>query len=257
MPEERLQKIIAAAGVASRRAAEKLITDGRVRVNGETVTTLGSKADSKRDRIEVDGHGTLHAQPLLYVALHKPIHVVSTVKDPEKRLTVIDMLHQSRAVGPRKHEGELPRLFPIGRLDFDAEGVILLTNDGEISNTLMHPSKHVPKTYIVKVKGRPEAKALERLEAGVHLVEPDGRRSKRPTKPASVRIFKEAKQNTWLEMTITEGRNHQVKRMCDAVRLFVIRLIRIEFGGISIDPLPAGAWRFLTKDEIATLRNWG
>lgn len=256
MADERLQKIIAKAGVASRRASEKLITEGRVRVNGELVTTLGAKADPGRDRIEVDGYGIVRAQPHVYIALHKPIHVVSTVKDPEQRLTVIDMIQQSRAVGKRRLEGELPRLFPIGRLDFDAEGLILLTNDGEVSNTLMHPSHHVPKTYLVKVKGRPEPRALQRLEKGVRLKDDDGRYSKRTTKPAAVRVFKESRNNTWLEMTITEGRNHQIKRMCEAVSLLIMRLIRIEFGGISIDPLPAGAWRFLTTDEVETLRRW-
>jgi len=256
MSAERLQKIIAQAGLASRRAAEKLITDGRVRVNGEVVSELGAKADATRDTIEVEGHGVLHRQPLVYVALHKPVHVVSTVSDPEGRDTVLDMIEHSRAVGKRDHEGELPRLFPIGRLDFDAEGLILLTNDGDVSNKLMHPSHHVPKTYLVKVKGRVEPKQLERLQAGVRLKEPNGRLSRKKTQPAEARLFKEGRANTWIELTISEGRNHQVKRMCEAVGLWVIRLIRTEFGGISIDPLPAGAWRFLTHAEIGKLRNW-
>lgn len=255
--EERLQKIIAKAGVTSRRGAERYITDGRVRVNGEVVQTLGAKADPNRDTIEVDGYGRLAAQPLVYIALHKPIHVVSTVKDPEKRPTVVEVIQESRAVGSRKLEGGLPRLFPIGRLDFDAEGLLLLTNDGDLSNILMHPRHHVPKTYLIKVKGRPSKKSLERMSAGVHLRERDGRLSRRRTKLAEARVFKESRANTWIEMTITEGRNHQVKRMCEAVGLMVIRLIRTEFGGISIDPLPAGAWRFLTQQEVESLRRWG
>ena len=254
--EERLQKIIAKAGVTSRRDAERYITDGRVKVNGKVVKTLGTKADPKNDTIEVEGYGRLAAQPLVYVALHKPIHVVSTVKDPEGRTTVVEVVQQSRATGKRKLEAELPRLFPVGRLDFDAEGLILMTNDGELSNILMHPRHHVPKTYLVKVKGRPASKALERMSKGVRLKERDGTMSRRRTEPAEARVFKEGRANTWIEMTITEGRNHQVKRMCEAVGLMVIRLIRTEFGGISIDPLPAGAWRFLTQAEVESLRRW-
>ena len=256
MAQQRLQKIIAEAGLASRRAAEKLITDGRVRVNGKIVKELGSKADATGDRIEVEGHGVLSAQPHVYVALHKPIHVISTVRDPEGRDTVIEVIERTRAVGKRGYEGELPRLFPVGRLDFDAEGLILLTNDGDLSNRLMHPRNHVPKTYLVKVKGRPDPKGLKRMAQGIRLLEPDGRASRRRTKPADVRIFKEGRANTWIEMTITEGRNHQIKRMCEAVGLMVIRLIRTEFAGISIDPLPAGAWRFLSHDEVESLRRW-
>lgn len=256
MAEERLQKIIAQAGVASRRAAEALITEGRVKVNGRVVSTLGAKADPQKDQIEVLGHGVLEREPVVFVALHKPVNVVSTVRDPEGRPTVIDLLHESRAKGARKHEGSLPRVFPIGRLDFDAEGLILLTNDGETSNRLMHPRHHVPKTYLAKVKGKPEEKQLERLRAGVRLPGEDGKPKGPKTKPAEVRIFKQGQANAWLELTITEGRNHQVKRMCQAVGLWVTRLIRTEFAGITIDPLPPGGWRFLENAEIHKLRSW-
>jgi len=255
MAQERLQKILAQAGVASRRAAEKLITDGRVYVNGTLVRELGAKADSTCDRIEVDGHGELRPQPLAYIALYKPIHVVSTVRDPEGRTTVLQVLDKSRAEGGRKFEGEMPRVYPVGRLDFDAEGLILLTNDGALAQLLTHPSGHVPKTYMVKVRGQPEEKALDRLRAGLRLKNLDGSLSRR-TAPAEVRLVKKGKTNAWLEITVFEGRFHQVKRMCEAIRHTVVRLVRINFGGIELDPLPIGSWRFLEKAEIETLRAW-
>lgn len=256
MTGERLQKIIAQAGVCSRRAAEAYIVEGRVRVNGEVVRTLGTRADLTRDRVEVQGHGALAVEPRVYLAMHKPVHVVSTARDPEGRVTLIDLLEKSRATGGRRFEAELPRVFPIGRLDFDAEGIILLTNDGQLSNQLMHPRFHAPKTYVVKVKGRVEARDLERLRRGVRLPEGEGRWSKR-TAPAEVVVQREVSANTWLEMTLVEGRNHQVKRMCQAIGKRVIRLVRTDFAGISVDPLPAGAWRFLSEAEVGQLRAWG
>jgi 23S rRNA pseudouridine2605 synthase len=255
MATERLQKILAAAGVASRRAAERYIRDGRVKVNGETVDTLGSKADPKQDRIEVQGWGVIEAEPLVYIAMHKPAGVVTTVDDPEGRPTVMTVLGRSRALGSKQHEGNMPRVYPVGRLDYDAEGILLLTNDGELANALLHPKHHVPKTYVVKVKGRPEPAAIHRLEKGVRLKLEEGGLS-RPTAPADVRVIRESPSNTWLELVITEGRTHQVKRMCEAVGHFAIRLIRIDFGGIGLDPLPAGGWRFLTNVEIKHLKNW-
>ncbi len=255
MAELRLQKILAEAGVASRRAAEKYITDGRVRVNGKVVRELGTKADPGRDRIEVEGYGTLAKEPHVYIALHKPVKVVSTVKDPEGRTTVVDVLTQSRAMGRRKYEGELPRVYPVGRLDFDAEGLILLTNDGELANALTHPRRHVPKTYMVKVRGLPEEKALQRLRTGVRLKNPDGTLS-RKTQPAEVRLVKRGASNSWLELTLFEGRYHQVKRMCEAIGHSVARLVRVDFGGVPLDELPSGAWRFLDNAEVQTLRSW-
>ena len=237
MAPERLQKIIAQAGIASRRAAEQIIVDGRVRVNGQVVRELGAKADIAHDTVEVDGQGALQKEPHVYIALYKPVFVVSTVSDPEGRTTVVQLLEESRAQGARRFEGQMPRVYPVGRLDFDAEGIILLTNDGDLAQTLLHPRCHVPKTYMVKVRGRPNYDALDRLRHGVRLLQDDGRWS-RPTAPADVRVVKEGRTNTWLEMTIFEGRNHQVKRMCDAVGHFAIRLIRVDFGGIALDPLP-------------------
>ncbi len=253
--EERLQKILAQSGIASRRAAEKYITEGRVRVNGEVVSELGAKADPQSDTIEVEGYGVVTAEPLVYLALHKPIHVVTTLKDPEKRQTVIDVIEMSRATGRKSFEGNMPRVFPVGRLDFDAEGLLVLTNDGALSNDLLHPRYHVPKTYVVKVKGRPEQRALDRLRRGVRLREEDGTTS-RPTAPAEVNVVRESPANTWLEVVIHEGRHHQVKRMFEAIGTQVIRLIRTEFGGIEMGDLDVGHWRFLTEGEVELLRAW-
>jgi 23S rRNA pseudouridine2605 synthase len=255
MALERLQKIIAKAGLASRRSAEQLILDGRVRVNGEVVWELGTKADPNLATVEVDGHGVLRAEPLVYIALHKPEHVVSTVHDPEGRTTVLQLIEQSRATGVRQYEGGMPRIYPVGRLDFDAEGLILLTNDGALSHAMLHPKRHVPKTYMVKVRGRPEPAAIERLRSGVRLRNEDGTWSHH-TVPAEVRVVKEGRTNTWLEMTLFEGRNHQVKRMCDAIGHFTIRLIRTDFGGIELGNLLPASWRFLTHPEIKQLKVW-
>jgi 23S rRNA pseudouridine2605 synthase len=256
MPQERLQKILARAGVASRRAAESYITEGRVRVNDVVVDTLGAKADPQRDKIEVQGLGILKAEPLVYIAMHKPPYVVSTVRDPEGRMTVMDVIRKSRATGKRQYEGDLPRLYPVGRLDFDAEGLILLTNDGALTQKLLHPKFHAPKTYVVKIEGRPEETTLQRLREGVRLKQEDGSRS-RPTAPAEVRLVKKSPANTWVEVTVIEGRNHLIKRMFEAIRHQVLRLIRVDFGGVEIGDLPTGAWRFLTPDEVHTLKHWG
>lgn len=253
MALERLQKILAQAGIASRRAAEDYITSGRVRVNGKIVRELGSKADPQQDRIEVVGHGALQAEPMAYILMHKPIHIVTTLKDPEGRQTVLDVLQQSRAVGRKRFEGNLPRVFPVGRLDFDVEGILLLTNDGELANALLHPRYHVPKTYAVKIKGKPQEKQLERLRRGVRLKQDNGRLT-RPTKPAQVKILKESPANTWIELTITEGRHHQIKKMMEAVGLRLIRLIRTRFGGLDLTDLEPGEWRFLSEGEEKQLR---
>jgi 23S rRNA pseudouridine2605 synthase len=255
MAQERLQKILASAGVASRRAAEEFIVDGRVRVNGKVVRELGAKADPLTDKIEVDGRGLLHAEKLVYIALHKPTKVVSTVRDPEGRPTVLQVIEKSRALGTRHSEGELPRLYPVGRLDFDAEGLILLTNDGELAQTLTHPSFRVPRTYMVKVRGLPDERDLERLRRGVRMKNPDGSVT-RPTAPAEVSLVKKGTSNAWLELTLFEGRNHQVKRMCEAIGHFTVRLIRVDYGGVALDPLPEGAWRHLSVAEVKRLKGW-
>ena len=255
MAPQRLQKIIARAGVASRRAAERLIVEGRVRVDGVVSRTLGVRADPERSHVEVDGVGVLRAEPMAYILLHKPPYVISTLDDPEGRDTVLDVIERTRAVGKRQFEGLLPRVFPVGRLDFDAEGFVLLTNDGELAHTLLHPRRHVPKTYTVKLRGTPDARAMEMLRTGVNLAEEEGRPFYR-TAPCEARIVKTGRSNCWLEMILFEGRNHQVKRMGDAIGHPVIRLVRTEFGGIELGDLPTGAWRFLDHAEIHLLKTW-
>lgn len=255
MPQERLQKIIAQAGLTSRRAAEALIVAGRVRVDGRVAHELGTRADPKRNVVEVEGYGVLKPEPPVYLLLHKPPYVVSTVSDPEGRQTVLECIERTRAVGPKQFEGNLPRVFPVGRLDFDAEGLILLTNDGELAHTMLHPRRHVPKTYMVKVRGVPDAASIRRLTTGIRLRRDDGSLT-RPTAPAEVRLVKQTRSNSWLEMTLFEGRNHQVKRMCDAIGHQVNRLIRVDFGGIELGNLPAGAWRFLSGPELKLLKQW-
>ncbi len=255
MEKQRIQKIIAQAGIASRRAAEQLITAGRVRVNGQVVCALGSQAGPK-DRVEVEGFGVLEREQLVYIAMYKPQFVVSTSDDPEGRTTVVQLLNRSAALGPCHFEANMPRVYPVGRLDFDAEGILLLSNDGDLTQAVLHPRHHVPKTYMVKVRGCPDERAMQRLRQGLRLRHEDGSFS-RPTAPAEVEIVKKNNTNCWLEMTLFEGRNHQVKRMCEAVGHFTIRLVRTHFGGIALDErMPPGGWRPLTASEVASLKGW-
>ncbi|MFQ5464585.1 MAG: pseudouridine synthase [Thermodesulfobacteriota bacterium] len=236
---ERLQKILAAAGVASRRKAEELIAEGRVVVNGRVATELGTKADPARDRIEVDGRVISTSGPKVYMLLNKPRGVISALSDPGGRPVVTDLLKRLRT-----------RVFPVGRLDFDAEGVILLTNDGDLSNRLIHPTFRVAKTYQVKVRGVPDAKDLARLAGGVRLE--DGR-----TLPARAHLVRETKENSWLELTVYEGRNHLVKRMCAAVGHPVSKLKRTGFAGLTPGRLKPGEWRRLTAREVERLKGVG
>lgn len=232
---ERLQKIIARAGVSSRRAAEELITSGRVRVNGRIITELGAKADPREDKIEVDGR-RLTAPAPVYVVLHKPRNVVSTMSDPEGRPSVAELL---RDVGTR--------VYPVGRLDFATSGVLLATNDGETAQGLLHPKKGVPKTYVVKVAGQMDPSDLERWAQGVDLE--DGR-----THPAHVHFLRHEEDKTWFEITISEGRNQQLRRMGEATGFPVMRLARVAFAGITNEGLRPGQWRFLTASELMDLR---
>jgi 23S rRNA pseudouridine2605 synthase len=190
------------------------------------------------------------------VMLHKPSHVVSTSSDPEGRITVLDMIARSRAVGPRQFEGHMPRVYPMGRLDYDAEGLLLLTNDGDMTHAVLHPRRHVPKTYLVRVRGVPTDEALAALRAGVRLRRDDGTFAPRATLPAEARLVKHTRSNSWIELTIFEGRNHQVKRMCEAIDHQVSRLVRTHFAGIALEDLPPGSWRFLTTAEVAFLKSW-
>jgi 23S rRNA pseudouridine2605 synthase len=234
--EVRLQKLIAGTGLASRRKAEALITAGRVMVNGKIVTELGTKVDPDRDHVKVDGKHLSAPQPFVYLMLNKPKHVVSTLDDPGGRTTVKDYLR-----------GVSVRVFPVGRLDFDSEGLMLLTNNGELAQAMLHPRYHVPKTYLIKVKGVLNEDDIEQLEQGVRLE--DGM-----TGPAQVKKVRKVEANSWLEITIREGRKHQVKRMLESVGHPVIKLLRIRMGTLSLGDLESGEFRFLTDREANALR---
>jgi 23S rRNA pseudouridine2605 synthase len=250
MPSERLQKIIAAAGIASRRKAEELITSGRVSVNGQTVTELGTKADLEQDHIRVDGKLLQGAEQKVYLMLHKPKGYVTTVTDPEGRPTVMDLVRHVRA-----------RLYPVGRLDFASEGLLLMTNDGALAQKLTHASSHMPKTYLVKVSGKPPEEAIARLRAGVVLPPERGatasgrpRRSEHGpvrTAPARITLFREG-DNPWYEITLTEGRNRQIRRMFEQVGHHVEKIKRVRYGPLELD-VEVGKFRKLEEHEVRRL----
>jgi pseudouridine synthase len=234
---QRLQKILAQAGVASRRAAEKLIGEGRVSVNGVTVREMGTKADPGHDDIKVDGRRLRARQRARYILLNKPAGYVSTRADPQHRPTVIDLLR-----GVREY------VYPVGRLDYDTEGLLLLTNDGDLAAHLMHPRHGVERTYEARVAGIPDAAALDRLRHGIPL---DGRR----TLPADVSLLNPGRSGDGtLRLTIREGRNRQVRRMCDAVGHPVRALRRIRIGPLQDRRLKPGEWRELSDVEVKALR---
>lgn len=240
MALERLQKIIAAAGIASRRKAEELIQAGLVSVNGATVTELGTKADPETDSIRVQEkllHGPERHE---YVALNKPRGYVTTVSDPEGRPTVMELL-RSKA-----------RLYPVGRLDFNSEGLLLLTNDGDLAHKLMKAASHIPKTYLVKVAGQPGEDQLRRLRAGVTIAEERDPNRRVRTAPAQIRVIKEA-DNPWLEVTLHEGRNRQIRKMFEEIGHHVEKIRRVRYGPLELD-LPPGESRILTPQEIAKLQ---
>jgi 23S rRNA pseudouridine2605 synthase len=240
MPIERLQKIISAAGVASRRKAEELISSGKVQVNGQIVTELGTKADSESDHIRVNGKLLHGAQHHVYLLLNKPKGYVTTMSDPEKRPTVMDLIR-----------GVKGRVYPVGRLDYASEGLLLLTNDGELADRLMKASSHVAKTYVVKVAGTPKDDAIEKLRAGVSIATDDGKRVR--TGPAGVRVVKEA-TNPWYEITLVEGRNRQIRRMFEAVGHHVEKIKRVRYGPLTLD-VPPGKFRKLTEKEVDRLKS--
>ena len=237
---ERLQKVLSAAGVASRRTSEELIQQGRVSINGRTVTTLGTKADPTVDEIRVDGRRIKPVQTLRYLLLNKPRGYVTTRNDPQKRKTVMDLLG-----GVREY------VYPVGRLDYDSEGLLLVTNDGDLAAALTHPRHEVEREYRALVAGVPDQRALDRLARGVVL---DGRR----TAPAVVRLAPAdrdvAAQSAVLLLTIREGRNRQVRRMCEAVGHPVQRLTRVRIGPIRDDRLKAGQVRDLSAVEVRALK---
>ena len=231
---ERLQKYLARAGVASRRAAEGLITAGRVRINNERVTVLGTKVEPG-DLVTLDGKLVAPAEERAYYILYKPTGVVTTMEDPQGRPTVASFL-----------EGVGRRLFPVGRLDYDAEGALLCTDDGELAHQLTHPSFEVPRTYLAKVKGVPDAASLDKLRGGVRLE--DGM-----AKPEEVEVHEAAEKNTWLRLVVTEGRPHLIKRLCAAIGHPVVRLYRPSQGGIRVKGMAPGALRALTDKEVELL----
>ena len=245
---ERLQKILSHAGVASRRASEQLMLEGRVTVNGTTVRELGTKADPAADDIRVDGLRIKLPERHRYVLLNKPRGYVTTRSDPHKRPTVIDL------IGARDY------IYPVGRLDFDSEGLLILTNDGDLAARLTHPSHGVNRVYEARVLGIPDAHDLQRLSRGVVIDGPSTRSARsglgRRTAPAQVELLpgKRDDQHATLRITIHEGRNRQVRRMCEAVGHPVDRLRRVAIGPIRDQRLKPGQWRDLTAEEIALLR---
>lgn len=233
---ERLQKILSAAGVASRRAAERLIAEGRVSLNGQIVRALGSKADADRDDIRVDGRRIRPAGRKRYILLNKPRGYVTTRSDPQGRPTVMDLI-----------PGVAEYVYPVGRLDYDSEGLLILTNDGDLAARLMHPRHEVPRVYEVRVRGVPDARVLRRLAAGVVL---EGRR----TAPAVCRLLGAWGQEALIELAIHEGRSRQVRKMCEAVGHPVVRLRRVRIGPIDDRRLRPGRFRELTMREVRALK---
>ncbi len=232
----RLQKYLADSGVASRRHAEEMIVAGRVSVNGQVMTELGTQV-SEGDQVAVDGRTVSPPHEYCYIMYHKPAGEVTTVSDPEGRRTV--MQHFDR-LGVR--------LYPVGRLDYDSEGLLLLTNDGELTNRLLHPRREVDKTYVARVSGTPTLEQVKALRDGVVL---DDRRTSR----AKIRVTRQEEEYTYVTVTIHEGRNRQVRRMFEAVGLHVTALKRVGFGPLTLGNLRRGEWRYLTAEEIALLRS--
>jgi 23S rRNA pseudouridine2605 synthase len=235
MPEERLQKILASAGIASRRKAEAYIVEGRVSVNGVTVNELGAKADLSRDHIKVDGRLLKPPRHHVYLALNKPREVVTTLSDPQGRRTVLHLL-----------KGVRERVFPVGRLDYHSEGLLLLTTDGEFANRITSPAGHVEKTYLVKANGPLTFDQMEKFRSGVSL---HGRR----TAPADIRIVKPG-ANPWYEVKLTEGRQNQIRLMFQDAGLLVEKLKRVRIGFLKLAGLPPGAFRHLDAEEVARFR---
>ena len=234
--EERIQKIIAKCGIASRRAAEQMMRDGRVSVNGVIITQPGMKADASRDTIRVDG-GLISGDAVspVYLMLNKPTGYVVTLKDPQNRPIVTDLLR-----------GVSERVFPVGRLDYDSEGLLLMSNDGDFSNMVQHPSFKIPKTYMVKVKGNLTKRDIEAIRKGAMLE--DG-----SFKPIWAAMEKSNKKSCWVELTILEGRSRIIRRFFDSIDHPVARLIRTALGDISIGNLRTGEYRYMQKKEVKGL----
>lgn len=232
----RLQKFLSQAGVVSRRGAEEMIAAGRVKVNGRKAE-IGDKVDPVRDKVVVAGKRVLNTSKKMYIMLNKPRGYVTTMSDEQGRKCVAELV----ADAPE-------RLFPVGRLDRDSEGLLFMTNDGDFANTLTHPSRHVTKSYRVTVRENVTAEMIDTLSTGVDL---DGRK----TLPADVHIIDKGENRTVLQFVITEGRNRQIRRMCEFVGLTVIRLKRVEIAGVKLGMLPVGKWRDLNEKEMKHLTN--
>jgi 23S rRNA pseudouridine2605 synthase len=235
---ERLQKLLARAGLASRREAERWILEGRITVNGTVVRKLGSQADPAKDSIKVDGKRVKPLAAPLYYAFHKPPGIITTLNDPERRPDLTPYLARL---------GEKRRVFPVGRLDYNTTGILLLTNDGELALRLTHPRFGVKKIYRVKLSACPTEEDLAHLRKGIRL--DDGM-----TAPARVRIVEKLKKNAWVEIELHEGRRREVRRMFEALGYFVEKLIRIRFGPISLGALAPGTLRPLSQIEVQSLK---
>ncbi len=232
---ERLQKFMARCGVASRREAENIILSGRVRVNKKVVTELGTKIDEDNDKVFLDGELILPEKKLYYIMLNKPKGYITTAKDEFDRKTVLELVSDIEA-----------RLYPVGRLDYESEGLLLLTNDGDFAYKMTHPTQHIPKKYHAVVEGTADLGHVMKLRQGVEI---DGYL----TKPAKVEIADTRERTTQLNITISEGKNRQIRRMCEAVGLPVIKLTRVSVGAVSLGNLPKGKWRHLTEAEVNLL----
>ena len=233
----RLQKIIADAGITSRRKAEALILEGRVTVNGQVVTELGSKADPARDHVKVNGKLLRRAETFHYILLNKPVGYLSTVSDPQQRPTVMELV-----------KGIRDRIYPVGRLDYNSSGIMILTNDGELANLLMSRAAAIPRTYQAKLEGQPRPEDLQKLRSGITL---DGER----TAPAEVRLVIQ-REKPWYEITLTEGRNHQVRRMFERIGQPVVKLKRVRIAFLTDEGIALGSFRHLTPAEIERLKKW-
>ena len=233
--QQRLQKIIADAGLTSRRKAEQIILEGRVSVNGEPVSKLGSKADPGRDHIRVDGRLLTRSGESVYLLVNKPVGYVSTVKDPEGRPTVVSLARSIRQ-----------RVYPVGRLDYHSSGLMILTNDGELANFLLARASAIPRTYRVKLEGRPDPAEIAKLQSGIVL---DGRR----TEPCQIHTLTQ-EDKPWYEITLVEGRYHQVRRMFERIGKGVVKLKRVRIAFLTDKGLAPGEVRHLTRAEVAQLK---
>ena len=232
----RLNKFLAQAGVASRREVDKMIAEGRIKVNGQVVQVLGYKIDDEKDRVEVDGRRVEREEGLVYLMLNKPQGYLVTLKDNFQRPTIQQLLPSLKQ-----------RIFPVGRLDYDSSGLLLMMNDGELAYRLTHPRFKVPKVYLAKVMGEPDPSDLARLEKGIYL---DGKK----TAPAQIAQVKSDPKKSLFKIEIFEGRKREVKRMFQAIGHKVLHLQRIGFGSLRLGSLKAGKWRYLTRKEIDTLK---